>query len=148
MKSKIKILILIIVCIFLVAVLSLINQRRRISVPQNMIRIEGTKSNMLDLSTLPRSKISGKVVNNKGDVREISGDGISLFDLIKDYAGDNYSKITVISDDEYKAIITRDEAEIPGRAILIFEDSTMRLYVFGDANSKRNVSNVKRIIIN
>ena len=148
MKSKLIIILLIGVCLGLVAILTVLNQKTRIAVPQNMISIEGKKTEILDLSTLPKTTITGQVVNKKGDVLEVSGEGINLFDIIKDYADESYSTIIVISDDEYKATLSKEEAEAPFKAVLLIEDSSARLFVFGDTDSKRNVSNVKRIIIN
>lgn len=49
---------------------------------------------------------------------------------------------------KYKATVSKEEALKKENAVLVFEGNSARLYVFGDTDSKRNVSNVKRIIIN
>ena len=60
----------------------------------------------------------------------------------------DYSVITLYSDDEYKATITREELESGADAWRIIGEEDIRLYVFTDKDSKRNVKNVVRIAIN
>ena len=55
---------------------------------------------------------------------------------------------TVTADDEYNATVTAEELAAPGKVYLMMqEEGGIQLVVFGDANSKRNVSNVKRVMV-
>lgn len=101
---------------------------------------------LIKLSEIDTSPIKRQIVSKK--TREISGEGIDLFELVADYSGEDFTEIIVISSDEYKATVSKEEALKKENAVLVFEGNSARLYVFGDTDSKRNVSNVKRIIIN
>lgn len=59
-----------------------------------------------------------------------------------------YTQVAVTADDEYSVTVTKEEAAAPGRVFLIIrEGERPQLLVFGDANSKRNVSNVIRLTV-
>ena len=59
----------------------------------------------------------------------------------------DYSEICVYADDEYNATVKRDEPGITDNAWLIEDEEGIRLVVFGDADSKRDVKRVQRIEI-
>ena len=57
-------------------------------------------------------------------------------------------QVTVTADDEYSAVVTAEELAAPDKVYLIAqEEDGVQLVVFGDSNSKRNVSNVVRVTV-
>lgn len=147
MKDKKNILAIICFCLIAVSALAVFHNRTREAVPDGCIRIEGPVKETVKLSDISVARKIGQTFNKKGEQKEISGEGIDICDLLSGYVSSDYEEITVVSDDEYKAVITKEELEIPDNAVLLIEDSVARLYVFQDTYSNRNVSNVKRIII-
>ena len=68
--------------------------------------------------------------------------------LLALYEIDEYDEISVVADDSYSASLTREEVEEDGKVYLLAqEEEELRLIVFGDENSKRNVSNVVQIVV-
>lgn len=147
MKDKKIIIAIICFCLVAVSVLAILHNQTRAAVPDGCIRIEGQKDVTLKLSDVQTTSKSGRTYNKKGESKKISGEGIDICDLITGYVSSDYEEITVVSDDEYKAVISKAELEIPDNAVLMIENSSARLYVFNDTYSGRNVSNVKRIIV-
>jgi len=61
---------------------------------------------------------------------------------------DEYAQVTAVADDGYSAVVTREEIEEFDKVFLLLEEGEQpQLLVFGDANSKRNVSGVIRLIV-
>lgn len=148
MKDKKSLIILICFCLIAVLALFAWHNRTRAVVQDGCISIEGKEAVILNLNDISLKTLSGQTYNKKGELKEISGEGVDLGELIAQYASDDYEEVTVISDDEYKAVILKEELGISNNAVLLIEDSLARLYVFNDIYSSRNVSNVKRIILN
>lgn len=91
--------------------------------------------------------VEGEIKNKKGEVKQIDSEGIALSDIPALAGANDYSAITVFADDEYNAELTKNELAGQSGAWLIKNDSTIRLVVFGDSDSKRDVKNVVRIEI-
>ena len=145
---KKRIIIVIAICIVLVTVLAIIHNVTRVKVPKNCIKVEYDSNELLlDINDIDTIEVSGRVENQKNEVKEIKGGGVLLADVVAGYCTD-YSKVTVIADDEYYAVLDAEELKGDCEAYLLITESEARLYVFSDELSKRNVSNVKRIIIN
>lgn len=112
----------------------------------------GGNSKTVDPFSKGLQPVSGVLINGKGEEKEISGSGVPLKDVItlsgiKEGA---YQSAKIVSSDEYAAELTADEIKEDGKAFLIKDTSddnsmTIRLIVFGDSNSKRQVKNVERI---
>ena len=102
----------------------------------------------ITMNDLPLTKVEGETVNKKGETKKISAAGYELAYFPSLAGVDNYTEISVYSDDEYHADISADEllADI-SKAWIILEEDVPRLIVFGDTDSKRNVKNVVRIEI-
>lgn len=105
------------------------------------------QTNTVQLDKLHYEPVSGVRVNGKGESIPVEGEGISVKDLLESQNITSYSMVTVTSDDSYYAELTAEEVLEVGRAYLLLEDSTLRLVVFGDENSKRSVSNVVQIVV-
>lgn len=102
----------------------------------------------VSMKDLPLTKVDGETVNKKGETKKISAEGYEVAYLPSLAGIDNYTEISVYSDDEYHADISADEllADV-NKAWIILEEERPRLIVFGDTDSKRNVKNVVRIEI-
>ena len=73
--------------------------------------------------------------------------GILLRKLLEEKNIEEYSQVTVVSDDSYSAKIAAEEIKEEEKAYLLLQEEELRLVVFGDENSKRSVSNVKQIVV-
>ena len=93
------------------------------------------------------SKVSGETTNKKGETKKIEAEGYSLSDIPALTGISDYNDIVVFSDDEYNAEVSKDELADHDKAWLINDDGEIRLIVFNDQDSKRNVKNVVRIEI-
>ena len=117
--------------------------RTRDVVPEHSIKVvNGKEEKLVDIEKLNYENISGTRVNGKGEEKKVEGLGILIKDLLAEEKVAGYSKVTATSDDAYQAEVFAEEIEEPGKVYLLYEDGTLRLIVFGDDNSKRNVSNV------
>ena len=118
----------------------------------NLIILDQGREIPVDPFTLPLSEVKGTTVNGKGEEKEISGKGVSVRDVLALAGIDdgNYTSVRVISSDEYAAGLQAEEIASGKTTFLIrdpAEDGTekIRLIVFGDSGSKRQVKDVERI---
>ncbi|MBR1708419.1 MAG: hypothetical protein IJ719_06285 [Clostridia bacterium] len=140
MKEKKWIFLLFGVLILVTAALTVIHLTTREAVPEGAILVrQDSKERYVSLNELSLIRITGTIVNGKGEERRIDAPGIELSDL----ADAVFSKVTVTSDDEYSATV--EAGEIGNANLIMNEDGSVQLIVFGDANSKRAVRNVARI---
>ena len=68
-----------------------------------------------------------------------------MCDLLSQTGITDYQKVLVVADDAYSAEVTAEEIAAPGQVYLMRQEDGIRLVVFGDSNSKRNVTNVVRL---
>ena len=149
--KKNRVLIVIIVCLLAVtAVLAVTHQVTRIQDVEGAVLVEiDGRSIEVRISEMSLVPVQGTMVNNKGESREINGQGILLADVLE-LAGvrvDEVSDVSVTSSDEYRVEVTGEELAIPDKAYLLIEEESARLMVFGDSGAKRNVKNVARITV-
>ena len=106
--------------------------------------------------TLSLSEVKGTVVNGKGEEKEISAKGVSVMDVLSlaGIGNGDFAYVRAVSSDEYAAELLAQEVADDGIAFLIRDSSdggkeagglSIRLVVFGDSNSKRQVKDVVRI---
>ena len=122
----------------------------RTAVPEGTLRIEFAdgKAAELSLEELELVSVQGTVVNGKGEERTINAQGFLLSDVLRKVGVTEYSSVTVTADDEYSARVPAEEIAAPDKVYLIQqEEGGMQLIVFGDENSKRNVTNVVRLSV-
>lgn len=148
-KKKAVIVAAVLIC--LTAVLAVIHLSTRHKVPEGSLEIqfEG-KSIYADADGLEMVQVRGTTINGKGEEKEIDTTGVQISDVLKEAGIEpgNIESLSVCSDDEYSATLTGDEITAPDKAFLVREDDgSLRLIVFGDNDSKRNVKNVVRIEI-
>ncbi len=108
----------------------------------------GDTSVTVDISKFDYEQVTGIRMNGKGEELTVNAPGISLKDVLEQQKIHSYTKVIIFSDDSYHAEVLAEEVEKDAKVFLIVEeDKTLRLVVFGDTNSKRSVSNVVKIVI-
>lgn len=93
----------------------------------------------VEISGLELSPVTGTVINGKGGEKQIDAQGILLSKLI----GSEFSSATVTASDEYSAVVEKQDSD--NAYLIVTDDGSLRLVVFGDENSKRDVKNVSKI---
>jgi len=147
-KSKKKLPIIMTCLAALVVVLAVIHFTTRTKVPEGSISVEtGGKVSYLVLTDIPTSHVEGEIVNGKGEIKSIDGEGIRLEDALALAGVTNPKRVTAVADDEYNAVIEGDEIAHDAQVYLMVENGEGRLVVFGDLNSKRNVSHLTRLVV-
>lgn len=135
----------------LTAALAAAHSITRDKVPEGALLIQyGDKKDYLLLEKLPMEEISGSIRNGKGEELEIHEQGVSLSGVLKAAGIDSsvLQMVSAVAEDEFSAEISAEEVNESGRAFLARnKDGSMKLIVFGDSNSKRNVRNVIKLIV-
>lgn len=137
------------VIVLITAVVACFYLTTRTAVSEGTLRIEhGSQVLELSLDQLEWTSVQGTIRNGKGEESAIDAQGILLADVLKAANVGEFSTVTITADDEYSAKVTPEEIADPGKVYLIREeDGGIQLIVFGDENSKRNVSNVVRLTV-
>ena len=91
--------------------------------------------------------VKGTILNGKGEEKVIDAEGIALWSLLDMNGIEVPEKITAVARDEYRAEVSADELAEEGRVCLIKAEDGLRLIVFGDADSKRIVKDVVRVVL-
>lgn len=150
MKNLSSVKVMIPLLILVTAAVAAFYLTTRTAVPEGALRVEfadGTAAE-LSLEELELVPVQGTVVNGKGEECTVSAQGILLSEVLREAGAAEYSTVTVTADDEYSARVTAEEIAGPGKVYLIRqEEDSMQLIVFGDKNSKRNVTNVVRLSV-
>ena len=142
MKNK-KIIIFIILLLAITGIAAFSHLSTREVVPENGIQIIANgESKILDVDKLDYETVTGTYVTGKGEEREVNDPGISLKAILKEAGVSEFTRVNVTSDDSYSVEVTVEESS---EAYLIHEEDSLRLIVFGDKDSKRNVKNVVTI---
>ncbi|MCR5590755.1 MAG: hypothetical protein K6F73_04420 [Lachnospiraceae bacterium] len=145
MKKRIAVILSLIAVTALLAFIYLFS-RASVKPGDLLIRCAG-KEITVTYADLDKSHVSGTVKNKKGEVKTIDTEGFPVSSIPALANIGDFSEISVYSDDEYSASLTSEEALSDGKAYLIDDDGKIRLIVFGDEDSKRDVKNVVRIEI-
>lgn len=138
------------VLVLITAAAAVFHLTTRAAVPEGALRVEFDAGQWKELSLekLKPDSVQGTVVNGKGEERVINAQGILLSDVLREAGITEFSAVTVIADDEYSARVMAEEIAAPGKVYLIQQkEGGMQLIVFGDENSKRNVTNVVRLSV-
>lgn len=128
----------------LTAALAAIHLTTRDTVPEGTLKIETpTQTVRLALSALELSPVKGTVVNGKGEEKAVDAQGILLSALLEQAEISAYQEVTAQAGDAYSASVTAEEIAAPEKVYLIAQEGGgAQMVVFGDANSKRRVSDV------
>ena len=145
-KSKVVFLILLLVA--LTGVLAAVHLTTRDKVGENEVQLTyQDKTYSVEYKKLDLEQVTGTRVNGKGEEKKVEASGILLRKLLEEKNIEEYSQVTVVSDDSYSAKIVAEEIKEEEKAYLLLQEEELRLVVFGDENSKRSVSNVKQIVV-
>lgn len=140
MKNK-KAIIFIIVLVIITGAAAFAHLSSREEAPEHGIQVTaGSELVVLDLEKMNYTTVTGTYVTGKGEEREVQDPGISLEEILKYADIETYESVVVTADDSYSVEVAAGED-----AHFIKEEDSLRLIVFGDKDSKRNVKNVVKI---
>ena len=146
--KKSKVVFLILILVVLTGVLSVIHLTTRNKVGDQEVQLTyKDKTYSVEYKKLNLEQVTGTRVNGKGEEKKVEAPGILLREVLEEKDIEEYSQVTVVSDDSYSAQIAVEEIKEEEKAYLLLEEEELRLVVFGDENSKRSVSNVKQIVV-
>ena len=147
-QNKISIAV-ILALILITALAAVLHLNTRVSSAEGTLRIEaGDTVKELPLSELSLLSVQGTVVNGKGEEQKIDAQGVALSTVLTQANIAAYTQVTVVADDEYSASVSAEEVNTDGKVFLLLtEDARPQMIVFGDPNSKRNVSSVARLVV-
>lgn len=149
MKKNYKGIILIAVLLLATAGAALLHLTSRTDVSEGILQVEkdGIKIKIFT-ADLDTKMVAGTIVNGKGEEIAIDSPGVPLNELLADAGVTAENEVKVIADDEYSVTVTAAELSEMGRVYLLIEEGERpRLVVFGDPDSKRNVSGVIRLVV-
>lgn len=149
MKKNKFTIVIIAVLVIITAVIAAVHLSTRSTPPDGTLRIEtGGQITDLALSKLELTPVQGTIVNDKGEEKSIDSQGELLSGVLEKAGITEHTQVNVVADDEYSVTVTAEEIAEADRVYLLLEDGDeLRLLVFGDSNSKRNVSNVIRLVV-
>ena len=138
--KKQKALIYVIVLLLITGIAAFSHLSTREEVPKHGIQISWKEEEIiLDIEKLEYENVTGSYVTGKGETRDVDAPGILLDSLLEKVGIDQYEKAIITADDSYSVEVLKEEA------YFIKEEDSLRLIVFGDKDSKRNVKNVVKI---
>lgn len=144
--KKLYVRILLAVALLITCVVAAIHLSTRTDVETGSLQIMmPSKTVTVKLSELDLQPVEGQIVNGKGEVSGVTAMGISMEDLLSGAGAADYQTVRVFAGDEYMAELSAAEIHGERDVYLIQEEDMIRLIVFGDRNSKRNVSNAARV---
>lgn len=150
MKNNRTLLLILAALILLTGIVAAVHLTTRAAAPEGTLLVQqgSGEDQTLAIEDLPLGPVQGTVVNGKGEERTIDDQGILLSDALKRAGIGAPDGVTVTGDDEYSAQVTGEEIAEPDRVYLVRqENGRLQLIVFGDSNSKRNVSDVARLTV-
>lgn len=149
MKKNKFLIVLLIVLVVVTAGAAVWHNATRVTAPQGTLRVEcGDTVTEISLDQLQLSPVQGTVVNGKGEERTIDDQGVLLSQVLEQAGVSDYAQVEAVADDEYSATVTKDEIDQLDKVyLLVGEEDRPQLVVFGDENSKRNVSGVIRLVV-
>ena len=144
---------IIVLCLFTIIGAS-VYQVSKASIPRSVITIDyaGNKT-IVDPFSLEKIDVKGALSDGKGEKHDVNTKGFRFIDVINlaKVPEEGYKTVKVVSDDEYAAELTPEEAKDNTKTFFIIDENketkaqTLRLIVFGDENSKRQVKKAARI---
>lgn len=144
-----RVVFLISALVLLTAAVAAVHLSGRAAPVEGTLRVEkGGNAVELPIAKLELANVRGTVVNGKGESRAIDAPGLLLSAVLEAADVQAETQVTVTADDAYSAAVSAAELSAPDMVYLIQqEDGGMQMVVFGDANSKRNVSDVAMVTV-
>lgn len=149
MKKNKVIVCIIIVLVAITALAAVLHLTTRVSAPEGTLLVEmADQTKEIVWDDLELTAVKGTVVDGKGDEHTVDTQGILLRDVLESADASVETEVTVIAQDEYSADVTAKEIAADNQVYLtVAEDGGIQMIVFGDKNSKRNVSGVARLVV-
>lgn len=113
--------------------------------PGTLLVLAGERRIEIDIGELEHTAVQGTIVNGRGEARTIETEGVALVDVLDAAEVETFEAVRVVAADEYSATVAAEELITPGKVWLIQEEASVRMIVFGDADSRRDVKHVERI---
>ncbi len=152
MKQKKTTLLVLMVLVLATTVLAVVHLSTRDRVPEGALMIRcKDQTGYIELGKLKTAEVTGTIVNGKGEETEVREQGVRVEDVLKAAGIDpaEAGSVTATAADEFSAVLTGEEIREDGKAWLAQDqEGSIKLIVFGDSNSKRNVRNVVRLTVN
>ena len=148
-SKKIKITCLLLLGIAILVGILHVSRWEEVPSQRLVVEWEGKKKE-ISFSDLSLMAVHGTQKTAKGEIREIDAKGCLLKTALEVAVGApiDAEKATVFAGDGFSAEVTAEEWEQPEQVYLILrEDETIQLLVLGDSDSKRNVKDVERILV-
>lgn len=150
---KRKSIAVVILLLILTGIVSFLYLRSRKNAPKGSLTVTcDGRTELVDPFRAPPVSVRGTTVNSKGQKKDIDETGVSLSGVIAltGFGKEPYTSARVVSSDEYAADVTADEISDPQKVFLVRSESKdgsgeIRLIVFGDENSKRQIKDVTKI---
>lgn len=143
MKKDKLVKLFILVLVIFTAAAAAVHFATRTQVPEGSVLVKwDSGETLVDLVQLDLTEVRGTVRNGKGEDLAVDGNGLPLSEILKQAGVTEYAQVTAAADDSYSAVVTVEEVAQPDKVYLIAQEDGPRLVVFGDENSKRNVSGV------
>lgn len=143
MKKDKLVKIIILGLVILTAIAAAVHFAVRTQVPEGTVLVEWDGGETpVDLAKLALTEVRGTVRNGKGEELAVDGQGAPLSAILTQAGVTEYSQVTVTAADSYSAVVTAAEIAQPDKVYLMVQEDGPRLVVFGDENSKRNVTGV------
>ncbi len=147
-KNNKAAILMIAVLMALVSILAAVHGAFRQEVPEGSLAINYQGDTCLvNIEKLATEKVTGTLVNGKGETKEIHVQAIAMADVLAEANIDamTVETVTVTADDEFLADVAGDEVRESGKVYMAVEDEGAALIVFGDTNAKRNVRKVVKL---
>lgn len=145
MKKKRTVILIVLAALLLV--LAAVRLAVREDIPEGTLAVRyGDHTSRIRLDSLPVQPVTGTLVNGKGEEKQINAMGVPLEAVLEkaDVPVSRISVVTVTAEDAFSAEITADELA-QNKVFLVQEENGVKLVVFGDSNSKRQVRNAVSI---
>lgn len=145
-----RIVVLLVIALAAATVLAaVLHLNTRVSVPEGVLLVEtADRTEEIVWGGLKLTAVRGTLVNGKGEERAVDAQGILLRDVLAHAGVTTQMEVTVIAEDEYSASVTEEEVGADDQVYLaVMDDGGVQLVVFGDSNSKRNVTGVVRLVV-
>ena len=136
-----------VVFIVMIIILGIAYSNNRANVlPVSVVIRSRTKSTTISRDTIHLGRVEGVLVNGKGEEQPISARGVLLKDVLEDAGIEVKTLAKVIASDEYSASVSAVDIAAEDKVYIILgESGRLRMIVFGDKDSKRDINDIERI---
>ena len=140
MKKKTLIIVIAVLVVAAAVLAVVVSQNTPKKDPCEVIISYKGEQTKTDLNSLKLVQVKGTITMASGKTKDIDSKGIEIKDLL---AGKEYTEVAVNAEDNYSAVLVKEDIDKAGNAYIILgEENKPRLVVMSDTNAKRDVKNV------